>query len=138
MMKKKLRIDEVLSEAISSRVTPLESYTDGEVFADLFCEIEGKGYQLRISRAPQYDARTKKRFSVAVRPTPEEVKRLDLCYDEEYYEAREGIYECESEDIAKELYCVEYGYFLHSDEREHIRATDIGTARNYRAWKMNR
>lgn len=45
-----------------------------------------------------------KTFSVAVRPTPEEVKARNLYYDERYYEGREREYVAETPEEAVKMY----------------------------------
>lgn len=88
--------------------------------------------------------KVEKLYSVAVRPTPEEVKKHHLYYDEAYYEDREKKFMASSPEEAVALYiesdkakedrpdvCMKKGdhFFLRREEFKYIRAREVNNER---------
>lgn len=71
-------------------------------------------------------------WSVAVRPTPEEITRYGLIYDKDYYEDREKRIAARTASIAVAEYCnhPDLRNWLCGAERSYARATEIAHPRH--------
>lgn len=81
-----------------------------------------------------------KTYSVAVRPTPEEIKSRGLYYEEQYYEDREKQFQANSPEEAVKMYIeadkakedrpdigLKKGghFFLRREEFQYVRAREV-------------